>query len=161
MPLDHAGGTQQGRRRRFDYTVLKARLRTFIALDLGQANRDRLVALQEDLGRNGAQVRWVGPDNLHITLLFLGEVDQREVVDICRAVQDVADARQAFTLSIEGAGAFPNPRRPRILWVGVGRGVQEVCGVHDALETPLLKLGCYRREERKYTPHVTLGRIRG
>jgi 2'-5' RNA ligase len=52
-------------------------------------------------------------------------------------------------------------RRPRVLWIGVGKGLQEVRALHDALEGPLLELGCYRREERLFTPHVTMGRIRG
>lgn len=137
------------------------RLRTFIAVDLGKTIRDRLVQLQEDLGRSATEVKWVEPENLHITLLFLGEVDQREIIDVCRAVEQGAEQVAAFALTVAGAGCFPNPRRPRILWAGVGRGAQEIVTLHDALESPLLELGCYRREERKYTPHITLGRIRG
>jgi 2'-5' RNA ligase len=76
-------------------------------------------------------------------------------------VDDVATARPAFLLSMAGTGCFPNARRPRILWAGVGTGAADVAALHDALEPPLLQLGCYRREERRYTPHVTLGRIRG
>ena len=137
-----------------------ARLRTFIALDLGKAIRDRLVSLQENLGKITTGVKWVEPQNLHITLLFLGEVEDREIPALCRAVEEVTHAFQAFALTVEGTGCFPNPRRPHTLWVGVGSGVQEAVALHDALEPPLLALGCYRREDRKYTPHVTLGRIR-
>ncbi|MFO0968103.1 MAG: RNA 2',3'-cyclic phosphodiesterase [Gemmataceae bacterium] len=137
-----------------------SRVRTFIALDLGQEIRARLVTLQETLGRSGAEVKWVEPENLHITLLFLGEVDQRDLNDVCRAVQDAAGPLPSFPASIEKVGAFPNLRRPRTLWVGVGQGERAVIDVHDALERPLLELGCYRREERKYTPHVTLGRVK-
>jgi 2'-5' RNA ligase len=64
-------------------------------------------------------------------------------------------------MSVEKLGAFPNARRPRILWAGIGEGIQEVVTVHDALEGPLLELGCYRREERRYSPHLTLGRVKG
>ena len=67
----------------------------------------------------------------------------------------------AFTMSIEGMGAFPNPRRPRTLWVGVGSGAPDVSAVHDAIEAPLLDMGSYRRETRAYTPHITLGRVKG
>lgn len=136
------------------------RLRTFIAIDLGKAVRDRLVALQTDFAKDTSGVKWVGPDNLHITLLFLGEVDDRELPSLCRAVEDVTQTLPSFTISVEGAGCFPNPRRPHVLWVGVGAGAQEVVALHDALEPPLLALGCYRREDRKYSPHVTLGRLR-
>jgi 2'-5' RNA ligase len=138
-----------------------ARVRTFLGIDVGAKIRNRLVALQEDLALDLPQVKWVEPDNLHVTLLFLGEVDQREVLDICRAAQKAVVDMPAFTMSVEGTGCFPNARRPHVVWVGVGKGVQEVCAVHDAIEKPLVNLGCYRREARAFTPHVTLGRIRG
>src|SRR5438445_5785537 len=120
-----------------------ARLRTFIAVDLGKAIRDRAVALQEALARGGTEVKWVEPANLHVTLLFLGEVEDREVPSVCRAVAECTARQTAFPMTIEGAGCFPNPRRPRILWIGVGEGTQELCALHDALEPPLLDLGCY------------------
>ncbi len=62
-------------------------------------------------------------------------------------------------MTVEGVGCFPNARRPRVLWAGVSEGKQEVVALHDRLEPPLLELGCYRREERRYTPHLTLGRV--
>jgi 2'-5' RNA ligase len=137
-----------------------SRIRTFIGIDVGKAIRGRLTALQETLARAGTDVKWVEADNLHVTLLFLGEVDERAVADVCRAVADCTQSHAPFTMSVEKAGCFPTPRRPRVIWVGVGDGVQQICALHDALEPPLLELGCYRREERKYTPHITLGRVR-
>ena len=138
-----------------------ARLRTFLAIDVGKPIRDRCVALQETLARDGAEMKWVEEENIHLTLLFLGEVEDRELPALCRAVADCCAEQDTFTLSVESVGCFPNPRRPRIVWVGVGTGAAEVCALHDALESPLMKLGCYRRENRPYTPHVTLGRIKG
>jgi 2'-5' RNA ligase len=137
-----------------------ARLRTFIAVDIGKVIRDRAVSLQEILARTGAEVKWVEPENIHVTLLFLGEVDDRTIPDVCRVVAEQAQRQPAFSMSIERVGCFPNARRPRVLWIGVGEGTQELCALHDALEPPLLDLGCYRREERQYTPHITLGRVR-
>jgi 2'-5' RNA ligase len=136
------------------------RVRTFIGIDPGKPIRDRLVALQETLGRSAGDVKWVEPENLHVTLLFLGEVDMIDVPDLCRTVADNLQGQSSFSMSIEKVGCFPNSRRPRILWAGVGEGVQEVVAVHDALETPLMELGCYRREDRQFTPHITLGRIK-
>ena len=138
-----------------------ARLRTFIAVSIDKTIRDHAVALQESLGRSGADVKWVEPENLHVTLLFLGEVEDRALPAVCRVVSDVTAERAPFEMSVERAGCFPNPRRPRTLWVGVGDGLQELVALHDALEQPLLDLGCYRREERQYTPHLTLGRVKG
>ena len=138
-----------------------ARLRTFIAVGIDKTIRGHAVALQEALGRSGADVKWVEPENLHVTLLFLGEVEDRTLPAVCRVVADVAAGLAPFEMIVEGAGCFPSPRRPRTLWVGVGDGRQELVALHDALEPPLLELGCYRREERQYTPHLTLGRVKG
>ena len=138
-----------------------SRTRTFIAIDPGKDIRNRLVALQEQLAKAGTEVKWVEPENLHVTLLFLGEVDERDLPAVCKAVADVTQQTLAFPMSVERASCFGSPRRPRTLWAGVGEGTQAVCALHDALEGPLLDLGCYRREERQYTPHITLGRVRG
>jgi 2'-5' RNA ligase len=136
------------------------RHRTFIAVDLDKAIRDRTVALQHTLARTGSEVKWVEPANLHVTLMFLGEVEDRALVDVCRVVTECAQQVAAFPMSVETVGCFPNLRRPRVLWVGVGEGTQELCALYDSLEPPLLALGCYRREERQYTPHITLGRVK-
>lgn len=136
-----------------------ARIRTFIAIDLGERVRARLSGLQEKLARTISDVKWVTADNLHLTLLFLGEVDALEVVSICREVKKAAEGVAPFTMEVVGVGAFPNLRRPKVLWTGVGAGAEELKLLHDLLEAPLLNLGCYRREERDYTPHLTLGRL--
>jgi 2'-5' RNA ligase len=138
-----------------------ARIRTFIAVGLDKSVRDRVLALQEALAGSDADVKWVEPANLHVTLLFLGEVDDRDLVSVCRVVAECSGRLLPFTMNVQGAGCFPNRRRPRTLWVGIGAGTQELVVLHDALEPPLLALGCYRREERQYTPHVTLGRMKG
>jgi RNA 2',3'-cyclic 3'-phosphodiesterase len=136
------------------------RLRTFIALDPGKAIRDRLVALQESLARGGGELKWVEPENLHVTLLFLGEVDEREVPKVCRVVAERSQGHAAFPMVVETVGCFPTPRRPRVVWVGVGEGQGQVVTLHDAVEEGLLELGGYRREARRYTPHITLGRVK-
>jgi 2'-5' RNA ligase len=64
-----------------------------------------------------------------------------------------------FTMGVQSAGCFPHLRRPRILWVGVGEGTQELVKIHDELEVPLFDMG-YRMEDRKYSPHITLGRVK-
>jgi len=109
------------------------RLRTFIGIDLGKTVRDKAVALQESLARAGSDVKWVEPENLHVTLLFLGEVDDRDVPAVCRAVADCCHQHAPFRMSVETVGCFGNPRRPRTVWIGVGEGTQEVVALHDAL----------------------------
>jgi 2'-5' RNA ligase len=118
-----------------------------------------VTALQEKLGRSATGVKWVPPSNFHLTLLFLGEVEHLEVVSICRLVQQRAKKHAPFTLDVSGVGAFPNLRRPKILWAGIAEGIAELQALHADLEEGLLDLGCYRREDREYTPHLTLGRL--
>jgi 2'-5' RNA ligase len=138
-----------------------ARVRVFVAVDPGKAVRARCVSLQETLARAAEGVKWVEPENLHLTLLFLGEVDERDLLPVCRAVGAACSERERFVLGLEGVGCFPNPKKPRTVWAGVGTGAKELVELHDALEEPLLALRCYRREERLFTPHLTLGRVKG
>ena len=137
------------------------RTRTFIAVEISADIRANAVALQEALARTGAEVRWVEPQSLHITLHFLGEVDDRELHAVCRAVKDVAATEPPFPLRVSGVGAFPTPRRPKILWAGITDGADSLKRLYDKLEAKLLDLGGYRKEERGYTPHLTLGRVKG
>ena len=136
------------------------RTRTFIAVEIGAEIRAGAVSLQESLAKAGAQVKWTTPETMHITLLFLGEVDDRELHSICRAVKEVAASEPPFPLRVSGVGAFPTPRRPKILWAGITDGADELRRLYDKLEAKLLDLGCYRKEERGYTPHLTLGRVK-
>lgn len=136
-----------------------ARIRTFIAVDLAGPVRDRLKSVQDKLGRSGTGVRWTPATNFHLTLLFLGEVDQLEVVKICRVARARARKHEPFALDVQGLGGFPNARRPKILWAGITEGADRLRALHADLEDGLLDLGCYRREERGYTPHLTLGRL--
>jgi 2'-5' RNA ligase len=130
-----------------------------LAIDPGKPLRERVVNLQDQLAECGADVKWVEAANLHLTLLFLGEVEDRELAAICRATSAVAAKIDRFTFALEGVGCFPNMRRPRVLWVGAGEGKHAVLALHAALEKELLELGCYRREARPFTPHLTLGRV--
>ena len=137
------------------------RTRTFIGVDIGEGIRTSAVALQQALARTGATVKWVEPENLHISLLFLGEVDDRELHAVCKAVKEVAAGEPPFPLRVSGVGAFPNARRPKVLWAGVTEGADELQRLYSALEAKRLELGCYRKEERGYTAHLTLGRVKG
>lgn len=137
-----------------------ARIRTFIAVDIGDDTRAAAVALQQRLARTGAEVKWATAESMHVTLLFLGEVDELEVVSVCRVVKDVAGREPPFPLRVSGVGAFPTPRRPKVIWGGITDGAEPLRRLYTALEARLLDLGCYRQEERAYTPHLTLGRVR-
>lgn len=138
-----------------------SRLRTFIAVEVEDHIRAQLVDLQQTLARSAPDVKWVEQENLHVTLLFLGDVDERDVIQVCRSVQRTCERFEPFLLTVQGVGCFPNARRPRTIWAGIDQGASELIALHDALETTLHDLGCYRREERQFTPHITLGRLKG
>ncbi len=138
-----------------------SRTRTFIAVEIGKSIADQAVRLQEALTKSGAEVRWVVPESMHVTLLFLGEVDDRDLHSICKAVKDVAATEPPFTLEVSGIGAFPNTRRPKIIWAGIREGADALQRIYAGLEARMLDLGFYRKEERGYTPHITLGRVKG
>ena len=139
---------------------MKNKLRTFIAVEIDRSIRARAGELIALLRGTVADVNWVEPQNLHLTLKFLGDVHQQDILAVCRAVQQGAAELAPFDLELRGAGAFPNAARPRTVWLGGKTGVQEMIVLHDRIETPLAKLG-YREEHRQFQTHLTIGRVRG
>lgn len=137
-----------------------ARIRTFIAVDISDEQRTAMEMVQQQLQSAGLTAKWVRPDDFHITLHFLGEINEREVGALCNVINRVAKKAPPLTLGIAGLGAFPNLRRPKTIWAGVTEGAEELSRIHDALRDPLAELGCYRHEDRRYTPHLTLGRCK-
>jgi len=138
---------------------MKHTVRTFAAVELTPAIRAAAIDLIETLRDAPADAKWVEEHNLHVTLKFLGDVRAAEIARVCSAVQKGVSGVDPFDLEIRGAGAFPNAGRPRTVWLGAGEGEDEMVALHDAVEAPLAKLG-FRREHRRFHPHVTLGRVR-
>jgi 2'-5' RNA ligase len=138
---------------------MKHSLRTFVAVEIDAAIRQRAQQLVRELSAAGADVKWVEGHNLHLTVKFLGEVASREIPRVCEAVRQGAGEVDPFEADVCGAGAFPNARRPRTLWLGIGSGEQEMVALHGGIEGPLRKLG-FRPDHRRHHPHLTLGRVR-
>ena len=136
-----------------------ARTRTFLAVDIGDAIRRRAVALQGELAATGADVKWVAANGMHITLLFLGELDDRDLAQVCRVTAKAAARVEGFSLTLAGVGAFPNLHRPKVLWAGATEGAEPLTALFQAIEEPLAEAGIYRKEDRPYVPHLTLGRV--
>jgi 2'-5' RNA ligase len=134
-------------------------IRTFIAVELPPEVRGRAARLQQSLAESGANVRWVERDNIHLTLKFLGEIEDVQVAAVCRVLQQVAAGSEPFELEVTGVGAFPNAERPRTLWVGIDGGADALIAMHGRLDAALAQLG-YRPDERRFSPHVTIGRLR-
>ena len=133
------------------------KLRTFIAVSHPRRHPRRALAAARQARRRRPDVKWVEPQSLHWTLQFLGNVEQREIGEICAAVAEARSNTSRSTSKIRGAGAFPSPDRPRTLWLGVGQGRDEMIALQASIEKSLEPLG-FRGEARRYTPHLTIGR---
>ena len=138
---------------------MKQKIRTFVAVEIDPAVRDCAAKLMDQFRAAAADVKWVEPSNLHLTLKFLGDVDSREIHEACQAVQEAVGDLAPFEFQLRGAGAFPNANRPRTVWLGVGEGCEQLVALNERIEPPLEKLG-FRREARRYQPHLTIGRVR-
>jgi 2'-5' RNA ligase len=136
-----------------------ARIRTFLAIEIGDEIRRRAADLIKSLRSDGDDIKWVEPQNLHFTLNFLGDVDDTEVHDVCRVAAQVAEKIPLFELRCVGVGAFPHVGNPRTIWLGVGEGSEAMCNLQEALSVGLADLG-FPREHRRYKPHLTMGRAR-
>ena len=134
-------------------------MRVFIGISLPEGVRASLAALQGELEGSGADVKWVAPALLHVTLKFLDEITDAQRQSVEMLLHRVAGSEQAVTLGIAGVGAFPSVSAPRIVWVGLSEGGDRLARIAGMIETEGRSLGL-RREERPFTPHLTLGRVR-
>lgn len=134
-------------------------IRAFIAIDLSPEIQNKLdeiiAALKQRL--KDAPVRWVPAGNIHLTLKFLGDVSLVNIETLKNILTSQAGASRAFELSVGDLGAFPSANRPRVLWVGV-TAPPELGALQYAIEKETTRLG-YAREERQFSPHLTLGRV--
>jgi len=134
-------------------------MRTFVAIELPDDLRAEVIAYQHKLQSFDAQIRWVKPEQMHITLKFLGEIDQNQLNLLDELFQVVAKPTAPFEVNLQGLGAFPNLRRPSILWAGVTTGAEALSGLAGQVEVASAELG-FKKEKRGFNPHLTLGRLK-
>jgi 2'-5' RNA ligase len=134
-----------------------AAVRTFVAVLLPDEIRQRLAQEVDALRRHASGVAWVATENLHVTVKFLGGVDEARLADVAAALKRAATV-PAFEVEIRGLGAFPNASRPRVLWAGAP-GSPAFTRLAEGVDQALVALG-FAPEARGFTPHVTLGRVR-
>jgi 2'-5' RNA ligase len=137
-----------------------ADIRSFVAIELSEQLRAALAGLQQQLRAPvpSHTVRWTVPESIHLTLQFLGDVAPGNIAPIADALRNVCANRPSFDLVLEGLGVFPNPRRPRIVWVGIVEASGALNALQQAVEQVLAPLG-FPPEERPFTPHLTIGRV--
>ncbi len=136
----------------------RSKTRTFVAIEAVDEVHARALQAIDRLSGDAENVKWVAPDNLHWTLQFLGDIADVQMAEACRIVGKVAARHAPFGLTATGVGAFPKVERPRTLWLGAGQGGEALCQLQADLEDALAELG-FRGENRRYVPHLTLGRL--
>jgi 2'-5' RNA ligase len=134
-------------------------IRTFIAIELNEGIHSELASLQAVLKKSNADVKWVAPDSIHLTLKFLGSIDAQKIKEIERILNEVASEIEPFILTLKGIGAFPKLDYPRIIWAGVESGAPQSGQFAKLLEEKLEKIEI-PREDREFHPHLTLGRVK-
>lgn len=133
-------------------------MRAFIAVYPPLEIRENLLQKAQDL-LPGNEFRWAKPANVHLTLKFLGDIGEESLTGLQESLDAVCKRHEQFEVVPRGIGAFPSPRKARIVWAGVDKGADALRTLVEDLEGPLSVLG-FEREKREFKPHITLGRSR-
>ncbi|HEX9751091.1 MAG TPA: RNA 2',3'-cyclic phosphodiesterase [candidate division Zixibacteria bacterium] len=134
-------------------------MRTFIAVNLPADIKRGIGTILSRLRPIGPPASWVQPDNAHITLKFLGEVQETRIPAIMKGIRLAVDATEPLELSMGQCGAFPDPTRARVFWIGIERGAEALGDVSRAIDFQMSRLG-FEREKRAFSAHLTLARLR-
>ena len=135
-------------------------MRLFVAIELSEEVRAAIHEVQRSLGRECGDVRWVRADLMHLTVKFLGEVPDSQVVAVSRAVAEAAGSSSPFELSVSQCGCFPERGAVRVIWAGGQRAGAPLLAHVAAVEKAAEAIG-FPPEPRPFSPHVTLGRVKG
>ena len=133
-------------------------MRLFVAMNLPSEILDRMAAVQDRLRRVDADVSWVRAGNIHVTLKFLGETDEKRLQRVRPALTEAARVGACFSMEVCGAGNFGG-RLPRVIWVGVGDGAETLTQLARRIEVAVGRVG-FPKERRGFTAHLSLGRVR-
>lgn len=134
-------------------------MRAFIAIELDKNIKEALSKIQLELKKTDADVKWVLPGSIHLTLKFLGEAEEEKIPKIIQAIKKIACALNPFRIEIKNIGAFPNTKSPRVIWVGIEQGKENLSQLAGLVEDALEGLK-FPAEERKFSAHITIGRAR-
>ncbi|MFZ0243937.1 MAG: RNA 2',3'-cyclic phosphodiesterase [Desulfobacterales bacterium] len=134
-------------------------IRSFIAIKLPQAVQLAISGLQQQWADCDLGVRWTAAGNIHLTLKFLGRIDESRVKDIAVVLAEASRGFSSFQLAAQGVGVFPSPERARIIWVGVAGHLARLTALQDLVAKRLAAIG-FPREGRPFAGHLTLGRVK-
>lgn len=133
-------------------------MRTFLAIEVPEHIRKIIYEVAQVEAKKELPIKWVSFENLHITLKFLGEIDEDKRAEMKPVIAEIGQRHSPFDVELAGLGCFPNPRNPRVIWVGVKQGGDVLCTIAAELERELARFGF--EEETRFHPHLTIGRIR-
>ena len=134
-------------------------VRSFVAIELPEQAKSFLTEISANLRRIDADVKWVKPESIHLTLKFLGEIHRDTIPSIERDLGPALLEFTPFRIQIIGLGAFPNLKRPRVIWAGLQDTSGTLAPLAARVEEALQPHG-FKKEKRRFNPHLTLGRVR-
>lgn len=135
-------------------------IRTFIAIKISRELEAAFDTLIRRMRKNPGPVRWVSPQSIHLTLKFLGEITAAQVEEVCKGVEKATAGVPPFSLKSGSKGAFPNPKRPRVFWIGLAEtGEPHLFDLQKNIEEEMALCG-FPGEERVFKPHLTVGRVK-
>jgi 2'-5' RNA ligase len=134
-------------------------IRSFLAFELPAGIGDIVARVSDQVRHTPLDAKWVKPRNIHLTVVFLGSVEMADMAGIQAAAGTVCSRHGPFVIALEGAGVFPNRRKPRVLWLGLKGDLGGMSRFRDELQTVLRPFGI-KQEKRPFRPHLTLGRFR-
>jgi 2'-5' RNA ligase len=132
-------------------------MRAFIAVNLPDEVKKEIAEATASLKKIDSGIKWVEPQNLHLTLKFLGWVEDMRLPEVVEITGKLTSP--SFKLKLAGVGCFPEGKSPRVLWVDIKEGAAELKALADRLEEDFSSAG-FRAEEREFSPHLTIGRIK-
>ncbi|NNG07337.1 MAG: RNA 2',3'-cyclic phosphodiesterase [Desulfobacteraceae bacterium] len=135
------------------------KIRSFLAFELPLEIKNIVARVSGELRQSTLNARWVKVDNIHLTLVFMGNIETEDIPAMGKGVQDVCQTHSPFDISLKGVGCFPNKHKPRVVWLGLDGDLEQMSTFRDALQKHLASFGI-EEEKRKFKPHLTLGRFR-
>ncbi len=134
-------------------------IRSFLAFELPVDIKRIIMAVSENVRQLPLDVRWVNVTNIHLTIVFMGNMQEEQIKPIQDVVKDVCQEYGPFSIGIKGIGLFGNRRNPRVLWIGLDGAIDRMGYFRDDLQEKLKRFGI-KEEKRRFKPHLTLGRFR-
>jgi RNA 2',3'-cyclic 3'-phosphodiesterase len=134
-------------------------MRTFVSIEIPDDIKKKISDLIEKAKLHLTPIKWVENKNLHVTLKFIGQVEDDKIMSIIDCVKDSIKGTRPFSLSFAGMGLFPDAKHPNVLWVGIDKGSDKAKELSEKIECRITKEG-YRGEEKDFTAHLTIGRIK-